>query len=87
MLSFAGLIFGIVLLIAGGGLLVRGASEVAQHLGVSPLIVGLTVVGFGTSAPELVVNIVSALRGETGLAFGNVVGSNIANMGLILGVV
>jgi len=86
MTAFFGLTIGIVLLIAGGGLLVRGASEVAQHLGVSPLIVGLTVVGFGTSAPELVVNIISALRGETGLAFGNVVGSNIANMGLILGV-
>jgi len=86
MLSFAGLIFGIVLLIAGGGLLVRGASEIAAKFGVSPMIVGLTIVGFGTSAPELVVNVVSALRGETALAFGNVVGSNIANVGLILGI-
>lgn len=84
--AFLGLVGGIVLLIGGGGLLVRGASDVAKRLGVSPLIVGLTVVGFGTSAPELVVNMVSALRGETGLAFGNVVGSNIANLGLILGI-
>lgn len=85
MLSFAGLIFGIVLLIAGGGLLVRGASDIAARFGVSPMIVGLTIVGFGTSAPELVVNILSAAEGQTGLAFGNVVGSNIANVGLILG--
>ncbi|HEY5643850.1 MAG TPA: calcium/sodium antiporter [Woeseiaceae bacterium] len=86
MFMFAGLILGIVLLIAGGGLLVRGASEIAAKFGVSPMIVGLTIVGFGTSAPELVVNVVSALRGETALAFGNVVGSNIANVGLILGI-
>lgn len=86
MLSFAALIFGIVLLIAGGGLLVRGASEIAARFGVSPMIVGLTIVGFGTSAPELVVNVLSAAEGQTGLAFGNVVGSNIANVGLILGV-
>lgn len=86
MTAFFGLTGGIVLLIAGGGLLVRGASEVAQKFGVSPLVVGLTVVGFGTSAPELVVNVVSAMRGETGLAFGNIVGSNIANLGLILGI-
>lgn len=85
MLSFAGLIAGIALLIGGGTLLVRGASEVATKLGVSPLVVGLTVVGFGTSAPELVVNVVGALRGETGIAFGNVVGSNISNLALVLG--
>jgi len=65
---------------------VRGASEIAARFGVSPMIVGLTIVGFGTSSPELVVNILSAAEGQTGLAFGNVVGSNIANVGLILGV-
>jgi cation:H+ antiporter len=85
MLSFVGIASGIVLLIAGGGLLVRGASEIAEGFGVSPMIVGLTIVGFGTSAPELVVNVVGALEGATGLAFGNVVGSNISNLGLVLG--
>lgn len=85
MLSFLGLFAGIAFLIGGGVLLVRGASEIATRLGVSPLIVGLTIVGFGTSAPELVINVVGALRGETGLAFGNVVGSNISNLALVLG--
>ncbi|MBT8090025.1 MAG: calcium/sodium antiporter [Gammaproteobacteria bacterium] len=85
MLSFAGLIVGIVALIGGGTLLVRGASEIATSFGVSPLIVGLTVVGFGTSAPELIINVVGALRGETEIAFGNVVGSNISNLALVLG--
>lgn len=85
MLSVGGLLAGIVLLIGGGTLLVRGASEVASRLGVSPLIVGLTVVGFGTSAPELVVNVVGALRGATDIAFGNVIGSNITNLAFVLG--
>ena len=85
MLTVAGLIVGIVALIGGGTFLVRGASEIATRLGVSPLIVGLTVVGFGTSAPELVINMVGALRGETEIAFGNVVGSNISNLALVLG--
>ncbi len=86
MLPYLGLVVGIVLLVGGGTLLVRGASEIATRLGVSPLIVGLTIVGFGTSSPELVVNVVSALRGETDIAFGNVVGSNISNLALVLGV-
>ena len=85
MLSLAGIIVGLALLIGGGGLLVRGASELATTLGISPMVVGLTIVGFGTSSPELVVNIIGALEGETGLAFGNVVGSNISNLGLVLG--
>lgn len=85
MLAFIGLVVGIAMLIGGGTLLVRGASEIATRLGVSPLIVGLVVVGFGTSAPELVINVVGALRGETGIAFGNVVGSNISNLALVLG--
>lgn len=79
------LILGLVLLLAGGAGLVSGASRLATRVGVSPLVVGLTVVAFGTSAPELVVNILGAMRGETGLAFGNVVGSNLANLGLVLG--
>ncbi len=85
MLSFAGTVIGIAILIGGGALLVRGASEVATAFGVPPVFIGLTIVGFGTSSPELVVNVVGALRGETAIAFGNVVGSNISNLGLILG--
>lgn len=70
---------GIALLLAGGTVLVRGASEVAAGFDVSPLVVGLTVVAFGTSTPELVVNIVGALRGATEIALGNVIGSNLFN--------
>lgn len=77
---------GLALLIGGGTLVVQGASAIAARFGVSPLIVGLTIVAFGTSAPELVVNVAGALRNQTHLAFGNVVGSNIANLGLVLGV-
>ena len=65
--------------------MVRGASDLAESYGVSPLVVGLTVVAFGTSAPELVVNVVGALQGQTALAFGNITGSNLANFGLVLG--
>jgi len=86
MSSIVGIAAGIILLIAGGALLVRGASEIAASLGVSPMVIGLTVVGFGTSSPELVVNVMGALNGATELAFGNVVGSNISNLGLILGI-
>lgn len=79
------LCIGIALLLVGGSATVRGASGLAELYGVPPLIVGLTVVAFGTSAPELVVNVLGALRGETALAFGNIAGSNIANIGLVLG--
>ena len=85
MLSFALLVVGLFLLLAGGASLVRGASGIAESYGVSPLVVGLTVVAFGTSAPELVVNIIGALKGETDIAFGNIAGSNLANLGLVLG--
>lgn len=77
---------GLVLLVAGGDLLVRGAVHVAGRLGVSPLIIGLTLVGFGTSMPELVTTGQAALVGAAGIAFGNIVGSNIANILLIVGV-
>lgn len=80
------LLGGLVLLIAGGELLVRGAVNVATHLGVSPLVIGLTLVGFGTSTPELVTSVQAALAGAPGIAYGNVVGSNIANVLLIGGV-
>jgi cation:H+ antiporter len=76
---------GLVLLVAGAEALVRGASRLASVLGVSPLVVGLTVVAFGTSAPELAVGISSAYAGEPDIALGNVVGSNIANILLVLG--
>ncbi len=76
---------GVALLVAGGETLVRGAVALAARLGVAPLIIGLTVVAFGTSAPELALNIVAAANGNVDLSFGNVVGSNIANVGLILG--
>lgn len=77
---------GLFLLLRGADALVRGASSLARRLGISALVVGLTVVAFGTSAPELVVNLVSVARGSTDIAFGNIVGSNIANILLILGV-
>ena len=86
MSEFIGITGGMLILIAGGVLLVRGASQAADSFGISPMMVGLVVVGFGTSMPELVVNAVSALNNETELAFGNVVGSNIANLALVLGV-
>ena len=85
MLAAALLALGIASLLAGGATLVRGASRLAASAGVSPLVVGLTVVAFGTSAPELVINTLAAVADESGLAFGNVVGSNIANLGLVLG--
>ena len=78
-------ILGLVLLVGGAELLVRGASRVALAAGISPLIIGLTVVAFGTSAPELAVTTSASLRGEPDLALGNVVGSNIFNVLVVLG--
>ena len=83
--DLAVLISGIVVLYFGAEWLVRGASRLAHSLGVSPIVVGLTVVSLGTSAPELVVCVVAAFQGNPGLAIGNVMGSNLANIGLILG--
>lgn len=79
------LILGVILLVIGAESLVRGASRMASMVGVSPLVIGLTVVAFGTSAPELAVSIHSAFNGYADLAVGNVVGSNICNVLLILG--
>lgn len=76
---------GIVLLIWAADRLVTGASALARNLGVSTLIVGLTIVGFGTSAPEMIVSAIASLQGNPSLAIGNALGSNIANIGLILG--
>lgn len=80
------LVLGFVLLVIGGEALVRGAVSVAARFGVSPLLIGLTLVGFGTSTPELVTSLQAAWTGSPGIAVGNVVGSNIANILLILGV-
>jgi cation:H+ antiporter len=79
------LLVGLVCLVAGAEFLVRGAAAVAERLGIAPVVVGLTVVAFGTSAPEFAVSVSAALSGETDVALGNVVGSNIVNVLLILG--
>jgi cation:H+ antiporter len=78
-------IAGLVCLVLGANLLVRGASKLALSFGISPLVVGLTIVAFGTSAPEVAVSVVSVLEGKTDMAMGNVVGSNIFNVLFILG--
>lgn len=77
---------GLGILIVGGEFVVRGSASIAKRLGIRPIVIGLTIVAFGTSAPELVVNIFSALRGTADIAIGNVIGSNISNIFLILGV-
>jgi cation:H+ antiporter len=76
----------LVLLVAGGEVLVRGAARLATRLGVTPLVIGLTVVAFGTSSPELAVSVRAALAGQADLSIGNVVGSNIFNVLFILGI-
>jgi cation:H+ antiporter len=83
--TFFALALGLVCLVAGAELLVRGAASIATRLGIAPIIIGLTVVAFGTSAPELAVSVSAAVGGSGEVAFGNVVGSNIANILLILG--
>ncbi len=80
------LIGGIIILFLGGEGLVRGSSSLAIKIGISPLVVGLTVVAFGTSGPELLVSLKAALVGSSSIALGNVIGSNIANIALILGI-
>lgn len=77
---------GLILLFLGGEMLVHGAVGLARNLGVSPLLIGLVVVGFGTSTPELMVSLDAALQGQPDIAVGNVVGSNIANILLVLGI-
>ncbi len=83
---YAELIFGFVLLIKGADILVEGAVSIARRLRISDLVIGMTVVAFGTSAPELFVNITAAIKGNSDLAIGNILGSNIANTLLVLGV-
>jgi cation:H+ antiporter len=80
-------IVGLLFLIWGADRFVHGAAATARNLGIPPLLIGLTIVALATSAPEILVSVVAALRGETDLAIGNAIGSNIANVGLVLGVV
>ena len=75
----------IILIIAGAHFMVEGSSRIASRFGISDMIIGMTVVAIGTSAPELVVSLMGALKGSAGIAVGNVVGSNICNILLILG--
>ncbi|MBT30138.1 MAG: hypothetical protein CMO01_10805 [Thalassobius sp.] len=79
------LIAGLIILIAGGDILVRGASNIALRLKISPLVIGLTIVAFGTSSPELFISVQSALQGSPDMTMGNVIGSNICNLALVLG--
>ena len=79
------LLAGFVMLFFGGDWLVDGGVALARRFRISPLVIGMTIVAFGTSAPELLVSLISAIKGSAGIAIGNVVGSNIANIGLILG--
>lgn len=85
-LAIASLVGGLIILIVGADGLVRGSTSLSFRLGLTPLIVGLTVVAFGTSSPELVVSLQATLNGQGGVAIGNVIGSNISNIALILGV-
>ncbi|MDH4047781.1 MAG: calcium/sodium antiporter [Gammaproteobacteria bacterium] len=85
--DFLEVLAGLVLLIWGADRFVHGAAATARNLGVPALLIGLTIVAFATSAPEVLVSVVAALRGESDLAIGNAIGSNIANIGLVLGAV
>lgn len=86
LLNIVFIILGFLLLIKGGDWLVEGAVSIAKRAKLSPMVIGITIIGFGTSTPELLVSMQAALAGSPGLSIGNVVGSNIANIALILGV-
>lgn len=86
MLEYILFFIGIVALIKGADFLVEGSTELAKKVKISSLVIGLTIVAFGTSMPELVVNIIAALKNSTEVAFGNIIGSNIANILLVLGI-
>ena len=85
LLAIIQLLAGFVLLYFGGDWLVNGGVALARRFRISPLVIGMTIVAFGTSAPELLVSMTSSIKGSAGIAMGNVIGSNIANIGLILG--
>ncbi len=85
LLSSASVLCGLLLLVIGGESLVHGATRLAQRFNVAPFIIGLTVVAFGTSVPELFISLIASLKGHPDIMLGNVIGSNIANVGLIMG--
>ena len=80
------LLVGVLLLLIGGDFLVKSAASLAKKLNISPFLIGVTVVSFGTSAPELIVSLKAAFNGSSGIAIGNVIGSNVANLALVLGI-
>ncbi len=86
LLNILAILAGLAVLVWGADRFISGAAALANNLGVSPMMIGLTIVGFGTSAPEILVSSIAAFDGNPGLAIGNAIGSNIANIGLILGV-
>jgi len=86
LLNVAAIVVGFALLVWGADRFVLGAASIARNLGLSPMLIGLTIVGLGTSAPEILVSTMASVQGNPGLAIGNALGSNIANIGLILGV-
>jgi cation:H+ antiporter len=86
LLNFFAIFGGLAVLVWGADRFISGAAALANNLGVSPMMIGLTIVGFGTSAPEVLVSSIAAIDGNPGLAIGNAIGSNIANIGLIIGV-
>ncbi len=86
MILFLMIAVGLALLLIGGDTLVKGAVKLAERFDISPMVIGIVLVGFGTSSPELITSLIAAFKDAPGIAVGNVVGSNIANILLILGV-
>lgn len=83
--AIAAILFGLFILVWGADRFVEGAASTARYFGMPPLLIGMVIVGFGTSAPEMVVSAISSFQGNPGLALGNAYGSNITNIALILG--
>lgn len=86
LLPLLAMVFGLIVLLVSSNAFIDGAASTAKHFGMPPLLIGMIIVGFGTSAPEMVVSTISALQGNPGIAVGNAYGSNIANIALILGI-
>src|SRR5690554_2870378 len=85
-LAFIAVVFGLVLLVWSADRFIEGSAVTARHFGMPPLLIGMVIIGFGTSAPEMVVSALAASQGNPGLALGNAYGSNITNIALILGI-
>ncbi|MBN2234323.1 MAG: hypothetical protein JW706_04180, partial [Opitutales bacterium] len=85
-LAFSGIVAGLALLVWSADRFVDGAACTARHFGIAPLIIGMVIVGFGTSAPEMLVSALASIQGNPGIALGNAYGSNITNIALILGI-